>query len=222
MDDITDSQPRPTTTRHLTVGVMIDGQFLREGVAGLLGKISGVVTADWDAPEVCPDHEEQTDVLLITPAETLQNDILQNLARSRTKVLLIVGEADMQDLDAVPLGAVDGAVLQDELSVAVLDDALHAVMLGRMPMPPKLTRLLMARLGAPVRRRFGPVTLTAREQETLVLLAEGLSNKQIARTLGVSTHGAKRLVGSVLIKLGAPNRTAAVVSAIKGGLVPSP
>ncbi|MDO0930293.1 LuxR C-terminal-related transcriptional regulator [Streptomyces sp. DG2A-72] len=63
------------------------------------------------------------------------------------------------------------------------------------------------------------ISLTSRETETLELLADGLSNKQIARALRISTHGAKRLVGAVLLKLGAPNRTAAVAIAMHAGLV---
>jgi two-component system nitrate/nitrite response regulator NarL len=65
----------------------------------------------------------------------------------------------------------------------------------------------------------GLVPLTAREKETLDLLAQGLSNKQIAKSLAISAHGAKRLVGVVLMKLGAPNRTTAVITAINEGLV---
>ena len=86
-------------------------------------------------------------------------------------------------------------------------------------MPAQLARhLLMKETPTSV----GPnrnVRLTAREHETLLLLADGLSNKQIARRLGISTHGAKRLVGAVLLKLGSPNRTAAVVTAMKVGIV---
>ena len=66
------------------------------------------------------------------------------------------------------------------------------------------------------------VALTSRESQALALLAKGMSNKEIARTLGVSLHGAKRLVGSILIKLGAQNRTAAVVNAIAAGIIDSP
>ncbi|WP_381804006.1 response regulator transcription factor [Streptomyces niveus] len=61
--------------------------------------------------------------------------------------------------------------------------------------------------------------LTSREHEALGLLGQGLSNKQIARSLGISPHGAKRLVGSILLKLGSPNRTAAVVTAMRTGLI---
>jgi DNA-binding CsgD family transcriptional regulator len=71
---------------------------------------------------------------------------------------------------------------------------------------------------SPQRERRSPA-LTARETETLRLLAEGLSNKQIARRLGVSEHGAKRLVASIMVKLDSPNRTLAVAIAIRDGLI---
>jgi DNA-binding CsgD family transcriptional regulator len=61
--------------------------------------------------------------------------------------------------------------------------------------------------------------LTDREKETLGLLVEGLSNKQIARRLRISSHGAKRLVASLMAKLDAPNRTTAVVKSIRMGLI---
>ena len=72
--------------------------------------------------------------------------------------------------------------------------------------------------------RFGPVDdgapdLTAREIEVLHLLAEGASNKVIARALGISAHTAKFHVASILVKLDAASRTEAVMSAIRLGLL---
>ncbi|MEZ4411001.1 MAG: response regulator transcription factor [Polyangiales bacterium] len=61
--------------------------------------------------------------------------------------------------------------------------------------------------------------LTAREVETLALLAEGLSNKLIAARLGISEHTAKFHVTAVMTKLGATTRTEAVVRAARLGLV---
>jgi DNA-binding NarL/FixJ family response regulator len=61
--------------------------------------------------------------------------------------------------------------------------------------------------------------LTAREREVLSLLALGLSNKTIARRLQVSIHTVKFHVNSILSKLDADSRTAAVTSAVRRGLV---
>jgi NarL family two-component system response regulator LiaR len=61
--------------------------------------------------------------------------------------------------------------------------------------------------------------LTAREREVLALLAEGLSNKEIAEMLVVSPGTVRLHVSNVLTKLGAPNRTSAAMMAMKHGLV---
>lgn len=61
--------------------------------------------------------------------------------------------------------------------------------------------------------------LTPREREVLGLLAEGASNKTIARTLGISVHTAKFHVGSLLDKLDATGRTDAVTHAARLGVI---
>ena len=65
----------------------------------------------------------------------------------------------------------------------------------------------------------GSIALTARELEVLALLAEGASNKQIARRLGISTHTAKYHVASLLEKLDAVSRTDAVAHAARIGVL---
>jgi DNA-binding NarL/FixJ family response regulator len=64
-----------------------------------------------------------------------------------------------------------------------------------------------------------PSRLTAREREVLKLLAEGASNKMIARRLAVSVHTAKFHVASILDKLDASGRTDAVAHAIRLGVL---
>ena len=61
--------------------------------------------------------------------------------------------------------------------------------------------------------------LTPREQEVLALLAEGLSNKEIASRLDISDHTAKFHVNSILQKMGAQKRVEAVVRAARLGII---
>ncbi|WP_315778940.1 MULTISPECIES: response regulator transcription factor [unclassified Bradyrhizobium] len=61
--------------------------------------------------------------------------------------------------------------------------------------------------------------LTARERDVLALMAEGCSNKEIARSLGISVHTAKFHVGSLLEKLDATGRTDAVAHAARRGII---
>jgi DNA-binding CsgD family transcriptional regulator len=63
------------------------------------------------------------------------------------------------------------------------------------------------------------IDLTPRERDVLLLLAEGASNKAIARRLGISVHTAKFHVGSLLEKLDATGRTDAVTHAARLGVI---
>ena len=68
-------------------------------------------------------------------------------------------------------------------------------------------------------REPGDFELTPRELDVLALLAEGASNKVIARQLGISVHTAKFHVGSILDKLDATGRTDAVAHAARRGVI---
>ncbi len=63
------------------------------------------------------------------------------------------------------------------------------------------------------------IVLTPRELEVLFLLAEGMSNKAIARRLGISVHTAKFHVGALIDKLDAVGRTDAVAHAARRGVI---
>jgi DNA-binding CsgD family transcriptional regulator len=63
------------------------------------------------------------------------------------------------------------------------------------------------------------IALTPRESEVLNLIAQGASNKLVARRLGISVHTAKYHVASLLLKLGAQNRSDAVAIGMREGLV---
>ena len=91
--------------------------------------------------------------------------------------------------------------------------ALHAVSAGLIAWP--------AETGPPFLPTAEPVveSLTPREMEVLEMLAEGLSNKQIAARLAISGHTAKFHVNSILGKLDAGTRTEAVMHGLRRGLL---
>jgi DNA-binding CsgD family transcriptional regulator len=73
--------------------------------------------------------------------------------------------------------------------------------------------------GTQARAEPSDVELTPRELDVLALMAEGASNKAIARQLGISVHTAKFHVGSILDKLDAIGRTDAVAHAARRGVI---
>jgi two-component system nitrate/nitrite response regulator NarL len=144
-----------------------------------------------------------------------------NIGAGRGPRILVIGdELHTRDPGLFSSLPANGFAGMADLSAERLSDILGRVMNGEMPMPPELARHLLSGSHQAVRSpTLRPVALTPREQETLALLVKGMSNKQLARALGISTHGAKRLVTAILLKLGVPNRTAAVVAALESGLV---
>jgi two-component system, NarL family, nitrate/nitrite response regulator NarL len=113
-------------------------------------------------------------------------------------------------------GGVSGLLLRDAETDAIVA-ALGAVAQGLHVVGPAL-RSVLGSAAAPA-APSGNVTLTAREQEVLRLLAQGLPNKEIARLLAISEHTVKFHINAVLGKLGAQSRTEAVVLAMRRGLV---
>ncbi len=109
-------------------------------------------------------------------------------------------------------GAV-GYLLKEE-APEVIVEAVRAAVQGWRYFSPGVADLVRAILEGK-----GPAPLTEREQEVLRLLAEGLSNKEIAVRLGCSERTVAFHVGNILQKLGAVSRTEAVVKAKERGML---
>jgi len=134
----------------------------------------------------------------------------------------LAGLVLLADAAAVAARALHGlalpawAVLPPAASPEQLQAAVAAVASGLVVVPPEAWTV-----GQAVQVTGGdlPEPLTGREREVLQLLAEGLSNKLVARRLRISEHTVKFHVSSIYAKLGASNRTEAVSHAARRGLV---
>jgi len=118
-------------------------------------------------------------------------------------------------------------VVSVEIDDPELADRLVSILGGiaglRLAAPGEAANVAMvSRDASPARdvaRDVAEVELTPRELDVLTLLAEGASNKAIARQLGISVHTAKFHVGSILDKLDATGRTDAVAHAARRGVI---
>lgn len=138
-----------------------------------------------------------------------------------TVLILTTFGLDAYVLAALRAGA-GGFLLKDAPPESLLD-AVHAVARGQGVLDPAVTRPLLAELSrSPVVRPelAGRLEqLTPREREVLELLAQGLSNADIARELVIADGTAKTHVASILAKLRLRDRIQCVIFAYESGLV---
>jgi len=203
------SARQATTRRIATIAVelAIDDPELAERVRAIIMRQSGLRVVDTQGP-AAPD-------IRITDA----------MAEDAAGVPVIVLAEGGGVWDALLGGA--AAVLADSSDGATLNAAIHAVAQGLTLLSEGFRReLLMDRaatdeLAADADADPEPVAvdLSARERQVLDLLAEGASNKVIARRLGITPNTAKFHVASIVAKLGAIGRTDAVAKAMRLGLV---
>jgi DNA-binding NarL/FixJ family response regulator len=136
--------------------------------------------------------------------------------------VLVLTTFDLDDYVYAALQAGASGFLLKDVGRDDLVAAVRVVAAGDALLAPAITRRLLAdfvrhRPAAPPRPDVP--ALTAREQDTLALLAQGLSNAQIADRLVVSEHTVKTHVGNVLHKLALRDRIHAVIYAYEHGLV---
>jgi DNA-binding NarL/FixJ family response regulator len=140
---------------------------------------------------------------------------------SRTRVLILTTfDFDEYVFDALRAGASGFALKSRPLDELL--NAIRTVAAGEALLAPSVTRRLIARFAdearTPARTPPGLAELTEREREVLALVADGLSNSEIAKTLHVSLPTAKTHVSRILTKLGARDRTQLVILAYQSGL----
>jgi DNA-binding NarL/FixJ family response regulator len=137
-------------------------------------------------------------------------------------LILTTFDLDEYVYDAIRAGA-SGFLLKD-VTAERLFDAVRVIAAGDALLAPAVTRRLIAEFATLHRRPDAPpaaaiAALTPRETQVLRLVAEGLSNPEIASRLTVTEETVKTHVSRILTKLGLRDRTQAVVTAYETGLV---
>ncbi|MEV0620535.1 response regulator transcription factor [Nonomuraea sp. NPDC050404] len=215
----------------IRVVVADDQELVRAGFSMILDAqqdIEVVAEAGDGAQAVAAVREHRPDLLLLD----IRMPVMDGIEAARVVCadgdcrVLMLTTFDLDDYvyDALRAGA-SGFLLKDVRR----DDLVHAVRVvaaGESLLAPSVTTRLIAdftsRAAAP--RPAEPPSerlsvLTARERETMRMIAGGLSNAEIAREMVVSEHTVKTHVSNVLTKLGLRDRVQAVIAAYETGLI---
>lgn len=206
-----------TEATDIRVLIADDHPVFRDGLVILLGRQPGIsvvgsAESGTAALELC--RAEPPDVLLVD-LRMRQMDgvaVVEALTREQPAIRTIILSAFDPDDDvyrAMRAGA--AGYLVKSIAPEELADAIRTVHRGEKFLPPSLAAKLADHVSRP--------HLTERQDQVLQLIAEGLSNQEIAQRLGIMEGTVKAHVKSILSKLGARDRTQAISIALHRGIV---
>jgi DNA-binding NarL/FixJ family response regulator len=208
------------------LNILITAAFpaLRSGLAALVESDPALrVIAQCASPFEWGPHIARTDVLILAPLQALSNDWLQSIAQTApAKPVLLLAQQPLSSLPGFASrvwGLLPFTTSSDEINLA-----LRALSKGLwIAAPDLLPRALLESAETaptPAGGDFSLIeNLTRRELEVLQCLALGFANKEIARRLDISIETVKYHTASIYSKLGVNNRTEAVRSGVRQGLI---
>jgi len=211
----------------IRVGIVDDQTLVREGLRSLLA-LTEDIRAAFDAADAAEARQQlastQIDVLLldVRMPGTSGPELLAELAeggRQPPTLVLTTFDDDEALVDSLQAGA-RGFLLKD-VSLQQLAEAVRTVAQGGTLILPALTERVVRRLRTgkahPPRAFERP---TPREIQILRMITGGYSNREIGELLGLAEGTVKNHTSSILAKLGARDRTRAVLKAIELGYLP--
>lgn len=206
------------TQEVATLMLVDDHPLLRKGLQQLIGladNLEVIAEAGSGEEAIALGVELDPDLILLDLNMQGMNG-QETLSRLREEgvtsriVMLTVSDADEDVLDAISRGA-DGYLLKD-MEPELLLEQIQRALQGKMVMSEAVTQVLASAIRKPQPPPANTIdSLTAREREILELIAQGLSNKLIARELDISDGTVKVHVKHLLKKLGLRSRVEAAV-----------
>lgn len=212
----------------MSIKVMItdDHSLMREGIKQLL-EFDGTVEVIAEASngKECLEvlQTVKPDVLLLDINMPVMNGIemlekMRNENISDVKVLVLTVHNEVEYLLKIIDIGVDGYILKDSGS-SELKKAIHAIMEGESYIQPELIPALNSRLVTRDVDKEKIESLTKRELEVLVKVANGMFNKEIATTLDISERTVKNHISNIFKKIEVSDRTQAAVFAIRNDII---
>jgi two-component system NarL family response regulator len=196
--------------RVIAVAVIEDNRLVREGITALLNEVSGLeVIASASSGDLTMLGAVTPDVVLLDLG--LKNGdslrVAERVKREFPSSSVIVMDLlpVQEEIVAFVNVGVSGFIMKD----ATLEDlvkTIRSVAAGTKVLPPQMTGTLFSQIAKDAVSRGRPralnaVRMTPRERDVINLIAEGLSNKDIARRLSIATHTVKSHVRNIMEKL---------------------
>lgn len=202
-----------------------DHVLMREGIRQLL-EFDGTISVVGEANNGVECMEQllsvHPDILLLDINMPVMNgiEVLQEIKKKNisVKVLVLTVHNEVEYLlKAVDIG-VDGYIMKDAES-AELKNAINCIMQGETYIQPSLVPALNNRLVSRDIDKEKINSLTKRELEVLIEVANGMFNKEIATSLNISERTVKNHISNIFKKIDVSDRTQAAVFAIKNNLI---
>ena len=215
--------PSSSETQPIRVLIVDDHGVVREGLRAYL-ELEPDIEIVGDARD---GHEGVRRAQELRPDVVLMDLVMPNMdgvdATLRIKqqqpdthvIILTSFMDDERVVPAIKAGAT--SYLLKDVAAGDLARAIRGARAGQAQLHPEVARRLMHQVTSP-QKPDASALLTEREREVLRLLAEGRSNKEIARALVVSERTVKGHVSNILGKLGLQDRTQAALYAVRHGL----
>jgi NarL family two-component system response regulator LiaR len=208
--------------KRIRVVIVDDHVLVRSGLDVVLGmfddiELAGQAGDGEEAVRLCVElHPDVVLMDLVMPGMSgveATRRILEQCPGTKVVALTSFTEEDLIG-ETLRAGAI--GYLMKNVSADQLADAVRAAADGRSTLAPEAADVLVRSVSAP---RPQADALTAREQQVLKLMADGLTNADIADRLVIGVATVKTHVSSIIAKLGVSTRTEATALAIRRGLV---
>ncbi|WPZ01492.1 two-component system response regulator NarL [Idiomarina sp. OXR-189] len=204
-------------TEAASIMLVDDHPLLRKGLKQLIAmeddmRVVAEASSGADALKLAEEYDPD---LIVLDLNMQGMDGIQTLKTLRDKgvssriIILTVSDADDDVVAAITNGA-DGYLLKD-MEPELLLEQIHRAVTGKMVLSEAITEILATALRQPKSINSQLSSLTNREYEILSLIAQGMSNKMIARELDISEGTVKVHVKHLLKKLGLRSRVEAAV-----------
>lgn len=208
----------PAARSAIPVLVVEDNRMLRDGIVSLLNQHADLdVAAVAEGADAALRHltdSPRGGVVLVDAslADHATHSLVQRIREVAPEAAVIVMDLVPAHEDVVEfIKAGAAGLIAKDAAAETFVETIRSVAEGRKVIPSALTGTLFSHVAQnasrrPMQKRLGAVRMTRREQEIIGLIADGLSNKEIARQLHISPHTVKSHVRNILEKLALHSR----------------